>query len=121
MSTRFFDQTAISRLIKYDWPGNVRELKNRVKELIINSDSELIIGSDVEKILANKANLETDNKKLAVRMKRYEKTCIIEALHEANYNIARAADILSIERSNLHKKIKYHDIEISLLKNSDTN
>jgi len=120
MSSRIFDQSAIGYLIQYNWPGNVRELKNVIERLITFSNSELIIGDDVQKILNNEPDHDCDSKKLAVRLKDFEKSCIIEALAEANYKIADAAEILSIERTNLHKKIKAHNIDISLLRKSKT-
>jgi len=42
---------------------------------------------------------------------RFEKTFILRRLHEAHWNITRAADRLGIERSNLHRKIKSYGIE----------
>jgi len=120
MSSRIFDQSAIGYLLQYDWPGNVRELKNVIERLIAFSNSELIIGDDVQSTLHNKSDQDCDSKKLAVKLKDFEKSCIIEALTEANYKIADAAEILSIERTNLHKKIKSHNIDMSLLRKDKT-
>ena len=75
---------------------------------------------DVQSTLHNKSDQDCDSKKLAVRLKDFEKSCIIEALTEANYKIADAAEILSIERTNLHKKIKSHNIDMSLLRKDKT-
>jgi two-component system nitrogen regulation response regulator NtrX len=41
----------------------------------------------------------------------FEKDFIVRKLEENNWNISKTAEILDIERSNLHRKIKAYDIK----------
>jgi len=114
---KYFDQSAIEQMMDYEWPGNVRQLHDVVESVIVLTDSELIIADDVLRHLEETQVIsDASGKKLAIRLKAFERTCILEALVEANYNIASAAGLLGVERSNLHKKIKALNIDIDLLK-----
>lgn len=112
-----FDSSAINTLIEYDWPGNVRQFFDTINSVIVISDSNLIVKEDIERYLKNlNSNNDSSSRELSVRLKELEKTLILEALVETNYNVSKAALLLDIERTNLHKKIKIHNIDISLLK-----
>jgi two-component system nitrogen regulation response regulator NtrX len=41
----------------------------------------------------------------------FEKDFITKKLEENNWNISKTAELLDIERSNLHRKIKAYDIK----------
>ncbi len=111
---------AMNMLIEYDWPGNVRELVDVVEALVVLSDSELIMPEDVNRQIQSDSKLEgPSTRSLAARMRSAERTCIIQELTESGGNITRAAEMLQIDRSNLSKKIKLHEIDISLLKTGD--
>jgi transcriptional regulator with GAF, ATPase, and Fis domain len=117
LSYKAFAPDAINLLIEYDWPGNVRQLKDTVESLIVLTDSELIVVGDVVKYLhslTSTGNAETRN--LSAQLKKLERTLIIQALVETNYNISAAAEVLELERSNLSKKIKSHCIDIKILR-----
>ena len=43
----------------------------------------------------------------------FEKDFIIKKLEENNWNISKTSEAIAIERSNLHKKIKAYDINVS--------
>ena len=40
----------------------------------------------------------------------FEKDFIIRKLQENNWNISKTSEVMDIERSNLHRKIKAYDI-----------
>jgi two-component system nitrogen regulation response regulator NtrX len=46
----------------------------------------------------------------------FEKDYICRKLQENDWNISRTADAISVERSNLHKKIKSYGISESRIK-----
>jgi two-component system nitrogen regulation response regulator NtrX len=42
----------------------------------------------------------------------FEKDFIAKKLEENGWNVSRTAEVLDIERSNLHRKIKAYDIKV---------
>ena len=82
--------------------------------------TDLIVKEDIEKYLEiNYTNTDPSNNQLSSRLKELEKTLILEALVETNYNISAAATLLGVERSNFSKKIKKYRLDVSLLSKSD--
>lgn len=114
---KVFDSQAMNLLVEYDWPGNVRELLDTVESLIVLTDSELIVADDVRRYLGQASPIDTNAATgLSDRLAEMERTLLIEALREADYNITAAARYLSIERSGLSKKLKRYAIDINALK-----
>lgn len=109
-------QDAMNLLIDYNWPGNVRQLQDVIETVLILSDSELIIPEDLESLISTNHQVVNSNKSLSDKLSELERTFIIKALSESNYNISSAAVLLDIERTNLSKKIKKYKIDISSLK-----
>lgn len=102
---------ALQNLQLYDWIGNVRELKNVIERLVIMTPSNLI----TDKNLFISGEYEESNyfrfKTLKDARDAFEKDYIIKKLEENNWNISKTAEVLNIERSNLHRKIKAYDIK----------
>jgi len=101
---------ALKALEAYDWPGNVRELKNVIERLVIMTPSDTI----TPKNLAISETTRSDYfslKTLRDARESFEKDFITKKLEENNWNISRTAELLDIERSNLHRKIKAYDIK----------
>lgn len=42
----------------------------------------------------------------------FEKEFLVQKLEENDWNISRTAEVIEIERSNLHRKIKAYGIEL---------
>jgi len=101
---------ALKALEAYDWPGNVRELKNVIERLVIMTPSDTI----TPKNLAISETTRSDYfslKTLREARESFEKDFITKKLEENNWNISRTAELLDIERSNLHRKIKAYDVK----------
>lgn len=111
---KIFDRSAIDAMISYDWPGNVRQLLNTVETLVDLTDSDLITADDLVNCIA--PDSESRRTGLQARLREYERTLIVKALSEANYNITDAASLLEIDRATLHKKIKSLEINVPALK-----
>jgi two-component system nitrogen regulation response regulator NtrX len=102
---------------EYNWPGNVRELKNIVERLMIMTKSPVVAISDIPKSLKGDISLQDA---AAHEVKRYdsfkdavndfEKEYITTILKENDWNISKTADVLQLDRSHLHRKIKAFDI-----------
>jgi two-component system nitrogen regulation response regulator NtrX len=108
---------AMSLLASYSWPGNVRELKNIVERMVIMTRGPVIEAKDVPSPVREqpKAPLEFSffNFNLLRDARReFEKRFIMKKLLENDENISKTAEVIGIERSNLHRKIKSYEIEM---------
>jgi two-component system nitrogen regulation response regulator NtrX len=101
---------AIKMLETYDWPGNIRELRNVIERLVIMTPPDTI---NARNLVVAEPTKEDYFAFTTLREARdaFEKTFITKKLEENNWNISKTAEILQIERSNLHKKIKAYNIK----------
>lgn len=114
-----FDPEAISVFVSHTWPGNVRQLKDAVESILALSNSELIVADDVKSYLDQSINSKTnENGSLSEKLRSIERTLIVEALIETNFNISAAATLLGVERANLSKKVKAYGIDVNTLRSS---
>lgn len=112
---------ALEVLCRYDWPGNIRELKNLVERLSIMVGDPIIRPGDLPSLDGLHIPRQTDRpgtlphlasgKTLREVRETVERVYITEALEKSGWNVTQAARSLGIERTNLHKKIKYYTIE----------
>jgi len=94
----------------YEWPGNIRELRNVIERLVIMTPSNTITAKNI--IIGGPARSDYFSfNTLREARDSFEKDFIIKKLDENNWNISKTAEILDIERSNLHRKIKAYDIQ----------
>lgn len=94
----------------YDWPGNIREVRNLIERLVIMTPSPTITAKNI--IVGG--NVRSDYfsfNTLRDARDSFEKDFIMKKLEENNWNISKTAEILDVERSNLHRKIKAYDIK----------
>lgn len=105
----------------HDWPGNVRELKNIIERILIMTPSKVITPADIPALSSARSVSVPDEARLegifgqgTLREAReeFEKDFIIQKLEENDWNISRTAEIIELERSNLHRKIKSYGIDV---------
>ncbi len=106
---------AVELLASYSWPGNVRELKNIVERMVIMTRGSVIEPKDIPDPVREqpKAPLEFsffDFDLLRDARREFEKRFIMKKLSENDENISKTAEMIGIERSNLHRKIKSYEI-----------
>ncbi|MEQ9496687.1 MAG: sigma-54 dependent transcriptional regulator [Deltaproteobacteria bacterium] len=108
----------------YAFPGNVRELRNLAERLVILADNPVRL-SDLPPQIAGQdgsarpptlgadgdspgiINLEAyGNPTLRELREAVERDYILRKLEETGWNVTRTAEVLGIERTNLHKKLK---------------
>ena len=90
---------------RYAWPGNARELRNAVERMAILSPGEQITVSAVP--LEIQLSPDADSRSsLQHTRESAERESILKALEQTNWNVAGAARVLGIERTNLHKRIR---------------
>ncbi|MEF3254069.1 MAG: sigma-54 dependent transcriptional regulator [Deferribacterales bacterium] len=101
--------------INYDWPGNVRQLRNIIERIVVLSDSRVLDVSDAPDILMKKGTMYDSYMNVEGSLKsakeNFEKYFILNTLKKTDWNISRAAKMLEIERTYLHKKIKFYNLE----------
>ncbi|MCG2813283.1 MAG: sigma-54 dependent transcriptional regulator, partial [Thermodesulfovibrionales bacterium] len=103
---------ALKYLQSYDWPGNVRELKNVIERLVIMTPSNIIDAKNLFIPVEHEGSDYFQYKTLKDARNAFEKDYITKKLEENNWNISRTAEILDVERSNLHRKIKTYEIKV---------
>ncbi len=110
-----FDPGAIAAFLNYDWPGNVRELRNVVEYLVIIEPSDVIRAPMVQKAIYR--HLSKSGKELVLQMgltlkearRQFERELIQNRLTAFEWNVARTARDLGIDRTHLYKKMAdYH-------------
>ncbi len=130
-SKRELAKESLDLLQGYAWPGNVRELRNLLERLVILQGSEkedLIVTPDELKFHLGDAAYSANNSTatethpqgaIAVSSGRslkdakveFEREYIIQALKENAWNISKTAQVLGIERTYLHRRMKSFGIE----------
>jgi two-component system nitrogen regulation response regulator NtrX len=127
LGRKSFSEEALAIMKSHTWPGNVRELRNFVERLVIMCPDEEIGAATVEQYLLQTPGTTAtvpDNSALAPYRERtfkeakkeFEREYLLMKLRENNGNISQTAEMLDLERSHLHKKLKALSIDLS---NSD--
>ena len=107
--------TEFDLFYQYNWPGNVRELRNLVERISILSVNEekLNVNNIVNDALSqknNKTSSDSRNNVLSYPLKeareKFEKDYLTSQLKKHKGNISKTAEIVGMERSALHRKLK---------------
>ena len=101
-------------LYTYNWPGNIRELRNLIERISILSIHE--DKKDTNKLLTDILNenpetlnnLMNDNLSYTLKeaRERFETNYLVNQLKKNHGNISKTADLIGMERSALHRKLK---------------
>lgn len=115
MKNKNIEPECLRILKEYHWPGNVRELINLVERLVIMSGDKITV-ADIPTEFTSPSMKIMDSVS-AIPLKEYrekiEREYIIQTLKFVRGNISRAAQVLQIDRTYLHKKISQYDIQKS--------
>jgi two-component system, NtrC family, response regulator len=117
------DQEVQRIFYKYNWPGNVRELENVIERAMVMCSGQVIRVDDLPKDFKNnvyqgsRLQLDTlpDAGTLYETLAHVEKEMILNALEQADYVQARAAELLGIGKSGLNQKLKKYEIDVTKL------
>ena len=102
-------RVALDEMMLYDWPGNVRELENAIERAVVVGKGRSISAEDLP--IFHREGLPSPPADKSIR--EIEKIHIIQILNENDWNIARTAKILGINRSTLYTKIRQFEIQKS--------
>ena len=121
------DPEVFELLKQRPWPGNVRELRNVIERMVILSGTEItpqdvpvsgLVRENPNAPNANHKPAASDGRSLGVPLPagemlslrdfrdRAEREYIRATLQSCEWNISRAATLLGVERTNLHKKMR---------------
>jgi two-component system, NtrC family, nitrogen regulation response regulator NtrX len=112
-----FSKDSMMLLQSYGWPGNVRELKNFVERIYILTPSDDVAVHDLKFAGLNQSDQLSDNanggfSNFKTARAQFEKEYILKKLSENNGNISKTAEVIGLERSHLHRKIKSYGIDV---------
>jgi transcriptional regulator of acetoin/glycerol metabolism len=94
---------ALEALVAYDWPGNVRQLLNTLASARIQQRGATITPHDLG-LTEGSARRRAPSHSTGLRD--VEREAIERALTQTGGNVSRAADILGISRSTLHRRLR---------------
>lgn len=103
------DEAAMKILIDYPWPGNIRELENAIERAVVTSKKRVITAEAFSHLVAGAVCAPPAPKLRSLR--EVEAAHIQSVLEEEGWNISRAAKILEVDRTTLHKKIRKYGLE----------
>ncbi|MEM9729252.1 MAG: sigma-54 dependent transcriptional regulator [Myxococcota bacterium] len=118
------EDDVLEALAERPWPGNVRELRNVVERMAILSGDRIVFDdlpdegvlSEGRREAISKPDLPPPRDAAGERMtlrdyrNHVEKEYILQTLDEVGWNISKAATLLGVERTNLHKKMRSYGI-----------
>jgi len=105
---------ATAAMVNYPWPGNVRELRNVVERLVIITQDREISEANIPSTVKTEGQRTSDFSAVEGEETDYrrakeifEREFFTRRLEGNDWNISKTAEEVGLERSNLHRKIKY--------------
>ncbi len=94
---------SIDFLMRYSWPGNVRELSHVIERAVLLSSTKTV---EVENILIDKIDATEEESVDIEPLECMEKKLILRALKVSNGKVAEAANLISISRNALYRRME---------------
>ncbi|HKS06890.1 MAG TPA: sigma-54 dependent transcriptional regulator [Gemmatimonadaceae bacterium] len=106
-------EEALEILLHYSWPGNVRELENALERATIMTNGDVILPDALpERIRERRAEpLVSERTPTNPTLETVERAYILWVLESEQGNKTRAADVLGIDPSTLHRKLARYGVE----------
>jgi len=116
-----FTEGALQRILSYSWPGNVRELKNFTERMLIMYPGQTIDEQRLPLEIRDAEQHENpwssgsaadDDEVADFKQARaeFEKNFLERKLAECEGNVSKLAEVVGLERSYLHRKLKAYGI-----------
>jgi len=109
-----FTPEARACLLRYDWPGNVRELANAIERAVVLGEGELIHPDDLPETVLESAPATDQTEPLGKyhdTVNDFKKRLILSAIDQAGGSIARAAELLDLNPTYLHRLIRNFELK----------
>ncbi len=122
MAPRDLSEDTLAAMQAYDWPGNVRELRNLIDWLLIMAPGEIRdpirpdmlppqIGAAAPAVLTLDRGSEIMTLPLRDAREVFERQYLEAQLLRFGGNISRTANFVGMERSALHRKLKFLGVQ----------
>jgi len=116
------DPAALDALGRYAWPGNVRELENAIERGIVLSRGELVTIESLPAVCVTGEQLPLAEPPpsalpLARAVHEFERRCVQNALSRSAGNVAEAARVAGVDRSNFRRLLKRHGLASTKVEN----
>jgi two-component system nitrogen regulation response regulator NtrX len=112
---KIFSEKTLEKMQAYNWPGNVRELRNFIERLYILTPGDFVEVHDLRfaGMIERAENLDgSEVNTFREARARFEKEFLLKRISENKGNISKTAEVIGLERSYLHRKIKSYGIDI---------
>jgi two-component system NtrC family response regulator len=107
-------QALIPHFSRYQWTGNIRKLQNAIERMVVLCPREEIAVSDLPEFLLTQGSAETaqPDRQFAegTTLDGAERSIILQALRQCNWNQAKAARQLGLTRKILMRLLAKHGI-----------
>jgi two-component system nitrogen regulation response regulator NtrX len=112
---KIISEKAMSKLKGYAWPGNVRELRNFIERIYILTPADFVDVHDLRFAglpSGNDGDVSEELSSFREARARFEKEYLLKKIAENKGNISKTAEVIGLERSYLHRKIKSYGIDV---------
>ena len=109
-----FTPEARACLLRYGWPGNVRELANAIERAVVLGEGELIRPEDLPETVLESAPAERAGGpvgKYHDTVNAFKQRLILDAIDQAGGNITKAAELLELNPTYLHRLMRNFDVK----------
>ncbi len=103
-----FGPEALACLQRYAWPGNIRELEHLVERLALLSDAEVLEAADLPEVMRAEGPAPADMTGFREARRQFERAYVLDALQRANGNMASAARLARLDRSQFFRLAQRH-------------
>ncbi len=114
VSVAAISPAATALLARHEWAGNVRELENVICRSLVLETSELLQAATLPAELVPGGAPAHPGASAASpipeTLAEMERRAIVEAIEKSGRNLTRAARVLGIDRTTLHRKLKKHGL-----------
>ncbi len=110
-----FSDKAMQKMMQYPWPGNVRELRNFIERIYILTPGDFVDLHDLKFAglsLVEKEEAFDEMANFREARAKFEKEYLARKITENKGNISKTAEVIGLERSYLHRKIKTYSIDV---------
>ena len=113
---KVFSEQAMTKMQAHVWPGNVRELRNFVERIYILTPGDFVDVHDLKfaglPVQGRDSTYDDEMSTFREARARFEKEYLLKKISENKGNISKTAEVIGLERSYLHRKIKSYGLDV---------